>query len=233
MGMVCCTAPPSPKKPTSTEQIYISFLADRSSSMDGRDTMTNAFMKEVLHWVEQTDMQSTIQFYNVAHTYPRPILCSYELQHNNDDKYSLEAKKRKSENATIRTTNQKATKQFLQGFHREYSNYNPKATKDGDYTYLDRHLSALSRNLMDTTFKHRVLLIYSDMIDHERGKKPHLLSKTTIEQLNRAIQTGAAIYVVTYVNTQHKDLRQLNATFLTHYSDFLRHLTTIQSSLNI
>lgn len=197
-------------------------LADGSSSVKQMDRFTTEFIEKTLATINTAGQEWSVQFYNIIHPYPHPVSCDIRVKADNTDKYNLEYKHIEEQNAQVDSINQVSCSRFVQEFEHAYITFDPRTAETGDYTYLECHLNAIAKNLTDTTFDRRVLLLYSDLIDHESQKKAKIISQETVDLLNQATQQGAEVYIVTYTDIAGTAVENLQANYLTHYTDFSR-----------
>lgn len=220
-------------KPTSKEvqkpdHIGVFIMADGSSSALQMEKMTTGFIKESLELLNKTPHEYTVQFYNICYPSPHPVSCELRVKKDNSDKYVIEYKDVEKQNRAVDSLNQVSCDSFISGFESSYVNYNPKQSKRGDFTYLNLHLEAIARNLSGAGFDKTVLLLQSDCVDDTPHTKAQPISAKAVNVLNAAAQKGAEIYIATYADIG-KEMKRLNAKYLTHYTDFKRVLKTISS----
>lgn len=211
----------------STEEglpIYVAVLGDPSGSRQEEDRMDAPFMEAICNEILTFQFGAVLQFYNIADAEPRLISFEPTPLLPNEDPYSMDVKNITDSNTLTSQRNEQLKTAFLTNFAQSYLAYSSTVDKDDDYTYLEKHLERVLKNLKDPDFEQWILFIDSDLLDHPKGGKELLISDKWIQRINQAVADGAKVFVYTNTSIFDTSLKNMKVIFLGHYSDFIRKL---------
>ncbi len=160
----------------------------------------------------------TLEVYNFSQAIPTPIIVKIEALKTVPNVYAgeTEVKKVKQENENIRKRNDIQKAAFWARMQKEILSYIPQ--EGSDFSYVQSNVSAINKSLRLPQYNNyqRHLLIYSDLLNDEPGKRIHVLDSVSISRLN---ESGAQIAICSFVN--NKALEELTGIPVKSPDDFI------------
>jgi hypothetical protein len=210
------------------------FCDDPSSSRKGAQRLTSDLAIELIRVPRYANLPVHILSTHISQPHPNPATCNLEAFTETIEAFEPDLLRKKRELYLLDSTNTTLIQQFRSEFDEKITNFSTNSKTD--YSFVQRHLRSIAFTLRDTTVKAiRIAAISTDFIDHEPGKKARIVDMETVHMLNNAMEVNleARLFVITDIDTTDTPLSELNATFLSSWTELKPILNNLFQKSNI
>lgn len=211
-----CKQKPTPKP----LPVMIYATDDLSSTYNAAQKLEASLLVDLANGFLSATHPTTVLAAHVSQKQSNPVTLKLTPFTGSLDKMSLHYKEEANKKAEIDSLNTTAIQQFQQDFAEQISGFEliPKET---DYSFINVHLQSIAHFLEGDATTLRIAVISTDFIDDEPKKKAVFADETVIQQLNRALASkNAFLYVITSASTENTALAQLDANFISSWTEF-------------
>ncbi len=212
----CTTTTPSPIIKT-----IITLVDDFSSTRLGSQKLDVPFIGRIAEFLRTLNRDIIFMATHVSQPHPNPVSCSLTPFTESIDQFDLSYKRKLQQREANDSLNIQAIETFKERFEASFTRFN--LTKETDFSYITRHLKSITHTLGNATATtHRIAVISTDFMNHEKGGTPSLPDAHTIQQLNYVLSTNeyAHFYVITDISVTGTVLEDLQAQFLGSWTEF-------------
>lgn len=206
-----------------SKTVYLGLLQDTSGSRLLEAGMDEGFFELSFRFAEKSGRQWLIERYDASMPAQRPIQMEVVLSPPPPGLLEADYKEQHERIDSIREANGEQLINFL-----EQASKPPASVPKVDYTWLAKNLKSILSNLTDSaSFQHRILFIDSDLKEHMENHSEQFLPAPIVKMLNRAILSGAHIYICTEADHELVRATGLKAELINHPHDLFRKLSYI------
>lgn len=202
-------------------QYIIPLLDDFSSTRKGAEKLDLPRVTRMNNGLNAANIDVIIMASHVSQLHSNPIMCKLNAFREKIDQFDMTYKATLQAQEKDNTVDSQQIKQFQNQFKSHFTNF--RLTKANDFSYINRHLKAMSNTLNNATANsRRMAVIATDFMNHEKGGKPSFVNKAIIEDLAKILQQNqyAKLYIITDIAIQGTPLEHLPANFLGSWSEF-------------
>lgn len=208
---------------------YIAVVRDTSGSREVTSAINQKFLENLGNALMHTSNGKHIELYDLTSKTAQPLVVDLEPVPKPLPAYDNRYNARKKAIQNIREHNQKVYSEFV-----GQAIAVPSDSLAYRYSYLHKNLKVVLPNLTDTFYQNHILLLETDLKDDPKGQSMQLLSGELTEQLNRAIQKGAMVFLSTETDRSIiTDSIGLEARPLAHPDNFIKKLNRFYNNTNI